>query len=116
MESEFKNFCFAIYEEAYSLFKECQKINPTFNPNIRQLVLFYVDTVKKYSNSKIRLIDKLKSKTPSLGTMKESLRYMVMNDTRTPPHYAKIEQEVSNFIINPESVISFLEKQVVNNK
>jgi hypothetical protein len=48
--------------------------------------------------------------------MKESLRYMVMNDTRTPPHYAKIEQEVSNFIINPESVMIFLEKQISNNK
>ena len=23
MDNEFKNFCFTIYEEAYSLFKEC---------------------------------------------------------------------------------------------
>lgn len=113
MENEFKNFCFTIYEEAYSLFKECQKINPTYNPDIKHLVLFYVNTVKQYSNIKTRLINKAKSQTPSVGTIKQSLRQMVMNETRTPPHHSIIEQEINNFITNPESVIIFLKKQVV---
>ena len=111
MENEYKNFCFAIYEEAHSFLQCCQKFNPALNPDLQCLISAYVDMVKKSTEAKKILLEEVKSRTPSLGTMKQSLRQMVMNDERIPQHYAQIEREVEKFLNNPEGVITFLEKE-----
>jgi len=110
MNEEFEAFSYLIYIEAYNLAESIRKINPSYHPDLRRGVLEYVECIKNNDNAKQKLIEKASSEAVSLATMKQSLKTMVMNGTRTAPHKQFIISAVNNFIKNPDEIINAIEK------
>ena len=109
MDGEFEAFYCLIDTEAYNLVQSFRKLMPSYNPDIRRRTLDYVECLKSNDNAKQMLIKKANSEAVSLATMTQSLKTMVMNGTRTPPHKQFIISAVDNFIINPDEVIKAIE-------
>lgn len=109
MDEEFEAFYCLIDTEAYNLAQNFRKLMLSYNPDIRRRTLDYVECLKNNDNAKQTLIKKVNSEVVSLATMKQSLKTMVMNGTRTPPHEQFVISAVNNFISNPDEVIKAIE-------
>jgi hypothetical protein len=103
-----ENFCFIIHNEAFDLVLAKRKIFKLYNPTIEEMIVSYIECLKQYPNVKTKLIEAIKKDAVNLTTLKQSLKYMVMNEVRTPPHYKVVEDAVSYFIEKPQDVIIFL--------
>ena len=110
MNEEFEAFYCLIDTESYNLAESVRKLMPSYNPDVRRRTLAYVECIKNNDNAKQKLIEKASSEAVSLATMKQSLKTMVMNGTRTAPHKQFIISAVNNFIKNPDEIINAIEK------
>lgn len=109
MTNDIDNFCLTIFTQANGLTQSKKLFAPWYEPNMEQMITDYVKFLKEQAGGEKQLFEACKSNAP-LHTMKQSLKEMVMNGGNTPPHYARIQSAIDNFLNNPYPVIKRLEE------